>query len=103
MQHGRYPVLGFRFGRVAYCTDTNGIPPSSQAMLQGLDVLVLDCLRQRPHPTHFTLEEAVEMARQLAPRRTLFTHLCHELEHDATNAMLPPGMEVAYDGMRRFR
>jgi len=100
LEHGRYPVLGYRFGDVAYCTDTNGIPPSSMALLDGLDLLILDGLRRRPHPTHFTLDEAIEVARQLAPRRTLFTHLCHELEHEATNASLPPGMELAYDGMQ---
>jgi phosphoribosyl 1,2-cyclic phosphate phosphodiesterase len=100
MRHGRFPVLGFRIGDIAYCTDTNGIPPSSMALLEGLDVLVLDCLRRRPHATHFGLEEAVEVARCLAPRRTLLTHLCHDLEHEATNSVLPPGMEVAYDGMR---
>jgi phosphoribosyl 1,2-cyclic phosphate phosphodiesterase len=99
MAHGPYPVLGFRIGNVAYCTDTSGIPPASMELLAGLDVLVLDCLRHRPHPTHLTVEEAVEIARQLAPRRTLFTHLCHELEHDETNATLPPGMELAFDGM----
>jgi phosphoribosyl 1,2-cyclic phosphate phosphodiesterase len=100
MAHGQYPVLGYRFGDTAYCTDTNGIPPSSMALLEGLDLLVLDGLRHRPHPTHFTLAEAVEIARQLAPRRTLFTHLCHDVEHEATNASLPAGMELAYDGMR---
>ena len=84
---------------MAYCTDTNGIPAASRALLQGLDVLILDGLRHRPHPTHFTLEEAVETARQLRPRRTLFTHLCHDLEHEATNAILPPGMELAFDGL----
>lgn len=100
LRHGRYPVLGFRFGNVAYCTDTNGIPAESMTLLQGLDVLILDCLRRTPHPTHFGLEEAVAAAGQIAARRTLFTHLCHDLEHEATNAVLPPGMEVAYDGMR---
>jgi phosphoribosyl 1,2-cyclic phosphate phosphodiesterase len=99
LQHGRYSTLGFRVGNVAYCTDTNGIPGASRDLLQGLDVLVLDCLRHRPHPTHFSLEEAVDTARQLQPRRTLFTHVCHDLEHEATNAILPPGMELAYDGM----
>jgi phosphoribosyl 1,2-cyclic phosphate phosphodiesterase len=102
--HGRdpqagTPVLGFRCGNIAYCTDTNGIPDRSWELLQGLDVLILDGLRHRPHPTHFSLEEAVETARQLQPRRTLFTHICHDLEHEATNASLPPGMELAYDGM----
>ena len=86
LQHGRYSSLGFRFGNVAYCTDTNGIPEASRELLQGLDVLILDGLRHRPHPTHFSLEEAVETARQLRPRRTLFTHICHDLEHEATNA-----------------
>jgi phosphoribosyl 1,2-cyclic phosphate phosphodiesterase len=99
LQHGRYSTLGFRVGNVAYCTDTNGIPESSRRLLDDLEVLVLDGLRHRPHPTHFTLEEAVETARQLQPRRTLFTHICHDLEHEATNSTLPPGMELAYDGL----
>ena len=98
--HGRMPILGFRFGNVAYCTDTNQIPPESMALLEGLDVLILDALRHEPHVTHYSLEEAVEIARRLAPRRTLFTHICHRLEHEATNRSLPPGMELAYDGLR---
>jgi phosphoribosyl 1,2-cyclic phosphate phosphodiesterase len=98
--HGRTPILGFRFGNVAYCTDTNQIPPESMALLEGLDVLILDALRHEPHVTHFTLEEAVEIAQRLAPKRTLFTHISHRLEHEATNRSLPPGMELAYDGLR---
>lgn len=100
LRHGRFQVLGFRFGNVAYCTDTNEIPAQSISRLQGLDVLVLDALRRRPHATHFSLDEAVEIARQLAPKWTLFTHMCHDLEHEATNAALPPGIELAYDGMQ---
>jgi phosphoribosyl 1,2-cyclic phosphate phosphodiesterase len=100
LRHGRYHVWGYRFGDVAYCTDTNQIPPESQPLLEGLDVLILDCLRRRPHATHFSLDEAVAAAQRLAPKRTLFTHMCHDLEHEATNAVLPPGMELAYDGMR---
>ena len=99
LQHGRYWTLGFRVGDVAYCTDTNGIPAASRELLEGLDVLILDGLRHRPHPTHFSLQEAVDIARQLRPRRTFFTHICHDLEHEATNAALPPGMELAYDGL----
>ena len=99
LEHGRFEVLGYRFGDVAYCTDVNEIPAESEPLLEGLDVLVLDCLRPRPHATHFSLDEAVETARRLAPKRTLFTHMCHDLEHEATNAALPPGMELAYDGM----
>ncbi len=98
--HGRYRTLGFRFGGVAYCTDVSEIPPESMERLQGLDVLILDCLRREPHATHFCLEEAVETARRLSPRRAVFTHMCHRLEHEATSAELPPGMDLAYDGMR---
>lgn len=98
--HGRTPVLGFRIGDVAYCTDTNHIPPESMALLEGLDVLILDALRYEPHPTHFSLDEAVEIARRLAPKRTLFTHIAHRLEHEETNRVLPSGMELAYDGLR---
>ena len=100
MQHGRYEVLGYRIGKVAYCTDTNGIAPASMALLQGLDVLVLDGLRRRPHATHFSLDEAIAVAQQLAPRRTLLTHICHEMEHAEISAILPPGVELAYDGLR---
>jgi phosphoribosyl 1,2-cyclic phosphate phosphodiesterase len=100
LAHGRFEVLGFRFGNVAYCTDTNGIPPESRDLLRGLDVLVIDALRHKPHPTHFSLEEAVAVARSLAAKRTYFTHMSHELEHEATNAALPAGMELAYDGLR---
>jgi phosphoribosyl 1,2-cyclic phosphate phosphodiesterase len=101
LRHGpRFQVLGFRIGNIAYCTDTNEIPPESWPLLEGLDVLILDALRPRPHATHFSLEEAVEAARRTGARRTLFTHVSHELEYEATNARLPPGMELAYDGQR---
>lgn len=98
--HGRYDVLGYRFNGIAYCTDVKEIPPESMKRLEGLDVLILDCLRREPHITHFNLDEAVAVARQLAPKRTIFTHMCHKLEHEAVNRELPPGMELAYDGMR---
>ena len=100
LEHGKFRVLGFRFGNIAYCTDTNRIPPESLPLLQGLDVLIVDALRHKPHPTHFSLEEAVETARQLQARRTYFTHMSHDLEHEATNRALPEGMELAYDGLR---
>ena len=99
LKHGRYDVLGFRVGRIAYCTDTNEIPAESAERLRDLDVLVLDALRRRPHATHFSLEEAVAAAERLGPRRTLLTHMCHDLEHAATEAALPPGIEPAYDGL----
>jgi phosphoribosyl 1,2-cyclic phosphate phosphodiesterase len=101
LQHGpRFQVLGFRFGNIAYCTDTNEIPPESMERLQGLDVLILDALRLQPHVTHYSLDEAVEVARQLKPRRTLLTHTSHELDYHAVNASLPEGIEMAYDGQR---
>lgn len=101
LQHGpHFEVLGFRFGRVAYCTDTNGIPSESMSQLVDLDVLILGALRRRRHSTHFSLEEAVEVAQSLKPRRTLLTHLSHELDHAETTTSLPPGIELAYDGLR---
>ena len=99
LKHGpHFEVLGFRIGNFAYCTDTNGIPDESLALMEGLDVLVLDALRPRPHVTHFSLDEAIAVAEKLRPRRTLFTHISHDLGHAATNANLPPGMELGYDG-----
>jgi len=101
LNHGpRFEVLGFRIGNVAYCTDTNDIPSASRAKLEGLDVLIIDALRNRPHVTHFSLDEAIEAARQLKPKRTIFTHISHELSHAKTNALLPAGMELGYDGQR---
>jgi phosphoribosyl 1,2-cyclic phosphate phosphodiesterase len=96
--HGPQPILGFRVGGFAYLTDCNHVPEASMALLTGLDVLVLDALRHRPHPTHFTLAEAVEVATRIGARQTLFTHICHDLPHAATNAALPDGMALGYDG-----
>jgi phosphoribosyl 1,2-cyclic phosphate phosphodiesterase len=101
LRHGpRFDVLGFRVGDVAYCTDVNAVPAESMPLLKGLDVLVLDALRPRTHTTHFSLAEAIAVARELAPRQTYFTHMSHDLDHEATNAALPPGMALAYDGLR---
>ena len=99
VKHGPWDVLGFRFGRFAYLTDCNAIPESSVALLGGLDDLVLDALRRRPHPTHFTLEQAIGMARTIGARRTWFTHIAHDLAHEETCAGLPAGMALAYDGL----
>lgn len=100
LDHGpRFQVLGFRVGDVAYCTDTNHIPDATWPLLEGLDVLVLDALRRRPHATHFSLDEAVEVAARVGARMTYFTHVSHELDYEATNAALPDDMELAYDGL----
>ena len=97
--HGERPILGFRFGDVAYLTDCNRLDDAAWPLLEGLDVLVLDALRVRPHPTHFSLDEAVEVARRLGAPRTFFTHMCHDLLHESTNERLPRGMALAYDGL----
>jgi phosphoribosyl 1,2-cyclic phosphate phosphodiesterase len=97
--HGTRLVLGFRIGAFAYLTDCNRIPDESWALLTGLDVLVLDALRRRSHPTHFSIDEAVAVANRLKSRQTYFTHICHDLPHAATNATLPPRVALAYDGL----
>jgi phosphoribosyl 1,2-cyclic phosphate phosphodiesterase len=99
VRHGTRTILGFRFGAFAYLTDCNGVPDASRAMLQGLDVLVLDALRHKPHPTHFTLAQAVEVAKQIGAKRTYFTHIAHDLGHEATCASLPETMALAHDGL----
>jgi phosphoribosyl 1,2-cyclic phosphate phosphodiesterase len=97
--HGPRGILGLRLGRFAYLTDCNRIPDVSWPLLEDLDVLVIDALRDRPHPTHFTLDEAIAASRRIGVPRTYFTHMCHDLPHEATNARLPEGMELAYDGL----
>ncbi len=97
--HGERPILGFRFDRVAYLTDCNRLADEAWPLLTGLDVVVIDALREQPHPTHFSLSEAVETARRIGARQTFFTHMCHHLGHEATCARLPPGMSLAYDGL----
>ena len=97
--HGRMPVLGFRVGDFAYCTDVSEIPAESWPLLAGLDVLILDALRKRPHPTHFNLEQAADHARRIGARQTYFTHIAHELPHEGTNRELPTGMALSYDGL----
>ena len=98
--HGRYDCLGFRIGNVAYCTDVKTIPPASMELLTNLDVLVLDCLRDEEHVSHMNFAEAMSAIARLRPKRTFLTHLCHRLEHEATSRRLPPGVELAYDGLR---
>ncbi|HEY3964409.1 MAG TPA: MBL fold metallo-hydrolase [Planctomycetaceae bacterium] len=98
--HGEMPVLGFRINDVAFCTDVSRIPDESWPLLEGLDVLVLDALREKPHPTHFNLPQALDVVKQAAPRQAYLTHISHVLEHEATNARLPPGVALAYDGLR---
>ncbi|MFB3854322.1 MAG: MBL fold metallo-hydrolase [Vicinamibacterales bacterium] len=97
--HGPEIILGFRIGDFAYLTDCSGIPDSSWPLLEGVRVLAIDALRERPHPTHFSLAEALEAARRIGAARTCLTHICHDLAHAATQARLPSGVEVAFDGL----
>lgn len=99
LKHGPWTILGFRFGPFAYLTDCNGIPDASLELLRGVEHVVLDALRRRPHPTHFTVDEAVTAARRIGAGRTYFTHIAHELGHAATCASLPAGMALAHDGL----
>ncbi len=98
--HGTRLILGLRLGRFAYLTDCSAIPDESWALLEGVEVVVLDALRHRPHSTHFSLEQAVAASRRIAAAQTYFTHMCHDLPHAATNAQLPTGMALAYDGLQ---
>jgi phosphoribosyl 1,2-cyclic phosphate phosphodiesterase len=100
LNHAQFHVFGFRIGDVAYCTDVNRIPERSWPRLEGLRVLVLDALRNKPHPGHLSVEEALAIIGRLKPERAFLTHIAHELEHEATNARLPPGVELAYDGLK---
>jgi phosphoribosyl 1,2-cyclic phosphate phosphodiesterase len=98
-QHGNLRVFGYRFDRIAYITDIKAIPSAERERLRGLDVLVLNALWWRPHPTHLSIEEAIETARELGARRTYLTHLTHETGHSALEAQLPAGVFPAYDGL----
>jgi phosphoribosyl 1,2-cyclic phosphate phosphodiesterase len=98
--HGARTILGFRFGRFAYLTDCCAIPDASWPLLEDLDVVVVDALRERPHTSHFSLTQAVAAATRIGAGRTFFTHMAHDLGHEATCARLPERMALAYDGLR---
>ena len=98
--HGPEIIYGFRFGDAAYLTDHSEIPAESMEKLHGLEVLFLDALRHKPHPTHSTVERSVQTVAALAPKRAFFTHICHDLAHERTEAQLPPHIRLAYDGLQ---
>jgi len=100
VMHGNLPILGFRFADTAYITDVSAIPESSFALLAGLEALVLDGLRPKPHPTHFSLAQALAVVDRVKPNRAFFTHISHDLGHEATNATLPAYAQLAYDGLQ---
>lgn len=98
--HGpHYEVLGFRFGNLTYCTDTNHIPEESFKVLEGTEVLILDALRHKEHPTHFNVEQAMQVVERVQPKKAFLTHVCHDLDYETTCRSLPDGVELAYDGL----
>ncbi len=98
--HGETEIYGYRFGAAAYLTDHSEIPAESFAKLHDLDILFLDALRYKPHPTHSTVESSLRIVERVQPKRAFFTHICHDLPHEATNATLPPQVRLSYDGMK---
>jgi len=98
--HGEAQIYGYRFGSAAYLTDHSEIPESSMDQLHGLDVLFLDALRHKPHPTHSTVKNSLAIVVRLRPKRAFFTHICHDLGHEATNATLPRHVRLSHDGMK---
>jgi phosphoribosyl 1,2-cyclic phosphate phosphodiesterase len=100
VMHGDSEIFGYRFGNAAYLTDFSEIPASSMPLLEGLDVLFLDGLRHKPHPTHSTVENSIRIGDQVKAKRVFFTHICHDLPHEETNAALPPHVRLSYDGMK---
>ncbi len=98
--HGDLPILGFRFGKAAYVTDFSSIPESTIPLLKDLDVLILDALRHKPHPTHSTIEQSLALVERLRAHKAFFTHIAHELGHEETNAALPPHVRLAHDGLK---
>jgi len=100
VMHGDTEIFGYRVGNAAYLTDFSTIPESSMPLLEGLDVLFLDGLRHKPHPTHSTVENSMRIVDQVKARRVFFTHICHDLPHEETNAALPAHVRLSYDGMK---
>ncbi len=99
MVHGDITSLGFRIENVAYCSDVNEFPPETSASLEDLDVLLIDALQYRPHPSHFSLDEALEWISRLKPHRAILTHMHVPLDYDEVRALVPENVEPAYDGM----
>jgi len=98
--HGDAEIYGFRFGSAAYLTDFSEIPPESMEKLRGLDVLFLDALRHRPHPTHSSVSNSLRLVEELKPQRAFFTHIAHDLPHEETNKSLPSHVRLAHDGLK---
>lgn len=100
LKHGpKFDVLGFRIGNIAYCTDTSEIPEESWPLLEGIEVLIIDALRPTPHPTHLSIDQAIEVSKKVGAKQTYFTHCACMVDYEATNASTPESIEVGYDGL----
>jgi phosphoribosyl 1,2-cyclic phosphate phosphodiesterase len=100
VMHGDNEIIGYRIGRFAYLTDFSTVPDRSMEMLKGVEVIFLDALRHEPHPTHSTVANSLKIAARIGATHTYFTHISHDLPHEATNQTLPPEVRLAYDGLR---
>lgn len=100
VMHGQWPILGYRIGDFAWLTDVSDIPAASLPLLQGLRVLALDCLRERPHPTHLSRQQALEWAARIGAQETWLIHMTHEVEYESASQGLPEGVHMAWDGLR---
>lgn len=99
-KHGpRFDVLGFRIGNIAYCTDVSEVPDESWQLLEGVETLIIDALRPDPHTTHFSIDQAIEVSKQIGATNTYLTHCACQVDYEETNANTPDGIEVAYDGL----
>lgn len=99
LYHGKMPILGFRIGDFAYCTDVSRIPERAYPLLKNVKTLILDALRYKPHPTHFTIDEAVAEAAKIGAQKTYLTHISHKVLHQEAEENLPPEVRLAYDGL----
>jgi phosphoribosyl 1,2-cyclic phosphate phosphodiesterase len=97
--HGRWTVTGFRFGALVYLTDAKIVPPAAVDAMRGAEVLVINGLRDRPHPVHLSIPESLEIIEEVRPRRAYLTHLSHDVGHAELSARLPDNVHVAYDGL----
>lgn len=99
--HGQLPIFGYRIGKLAYLTDTNDIPERSMELLENLDVLIIDALHHKTHYSHYTLEEAIAVAKQIGAKKTYFIHMSHYMgTHEDVSAVLPESMYLSYDGLK---
>lgn len=100
IMHAKLPIFGYRINNFAYLTDCSSIPEKSMQLLNGLDLLIIDGLRHKPHPSHLTITQASDIAKEINAKQTLLTHMSHDIEYEELNSTLPNGIQLAYDGLK---